>query len=189
METKPTKRERVKYPNQQLAISHHTWVIMGRSQLDLDPRWQHGGVGAMLSALWALTLVKLTVLLQEMLLLVSPFAGEKTEIWCGLGETLKPRLTTGKNSHSHLQQNQERNKKVGMWLSEKMMWRHSEQGSVLITLWEVGICVLKRDEDTGHTTVWCHLEFPIMWTATGAAPVDRKMSSNSRQYRAVWNDD
>lgn len=50
----------------------------------------------MLSALWALTLVELTVLLQEMLLLVSPFAGEKTEIWCGLGETLKPRLTLAK---------------------------------------------------------------------------------------------
>ena len=47
----------------------------------------------MLSALRALTRVELTFLLQEMLLLVSPSAGEKTEIRCGLAETLKPRLT------------------------------------------------------------------------------------------------
>ena len=52
----------------------------------------------MLSALRALTLVELTFLLQEMLLLVSPSAGEKTEIRCGLGETLKPRLTPENSS-------------------------------------------------------------------------------------------
>ena len=43
METKPTKRERVKYPNRQLAISYHSWCDNGKKPVrpgpSLTARW------------------------------------------------------------------------------------------------------------------------------------------------------
>lgn len=91
METKPTKRERVKYPNQQLAISYHTWCDNGKKPVrpgpSLTARW--GGCNAKCSAGVNSRGVNISAPGDA----TGASAGEKTEIRCGLGETLKPRLT------------------------------------------------------------------------------------------------